>query len=108
MRLFFSLWCKILGLIAFFGGGVGLLGFDVLEGMRSGVYTLEPLGERWFQLDEALGTQSLGLVQVALERHLWAPLWSHGIFPLLQYPAPFVLAGLGLVLILIGALIRPS
>lgn len=46
---------------------------------------LEPIGKLWFELS----TSSLNGVQAFTERRLWAPLWSHGVSPLLHIPAGF-------------------
>jgi hypothetical protein len=46
-------------------------------------FQLRPAGQMWFLIDK----DSLGLVQVVLERHLWPPLWDPMLFSLLRLPS---------------------
>lgn len=65
----------------------------VLAGVAAGQPPMARLGRHWYVVDAA----SLNAVQAAVERHIWAPLWSHAIFPVLDQPGPAV-AGVALVL----------
>ena len=46
-------------------------------------FELRPAGEMWFLIDK----DSLGLVQVVVERYIWPPLWDPVLFSLLQLPS---------------------
>jgi hypothetical protein len=46
-------------------------------------FELRPAGQMWFLIDK----DSLGLVQVVIERYLWPPLWDPALFSLLQLPS---------------------
>ncbi len=56
-----------------------------------------PAGELWSRID----ANSLGLVQVVLERYIWPPLWDPVLFSLLLLPAIVVPAVPGLALLLL-------
>ncbi len=46
-------------------------------------FELRPAGQMWFLIDK----DSLGLVQVVIERYLWPPLWDPALFSLLLLPS---------------------
>jgi hypothetical protein len=46
-------------------------------------FELRPAGQMWFLIDK----DSLGLVQVVLERYIWPPLWDPVVFNLLLLPS---------------------
>ncbi len=46
-------------------------------------FQLRPAGQMWFLIDR----DSLGLVQVVVERYIWPPLWDPVLFSLLQLPS---------------------
>ncbi len=46
-------------------------------------FELRPAGQMWYLIDK----DSLGLVQVVVERYLWPPLWDPAILGLLQLPS---------------------
>jgi hypothetical protein len=46
-------------------------------------FQLRPAGQMWYLIDK----DSLGLVQVVVERYLWPPLWDPGISSLLHLPS---------------------
>lgn len=72
----------------------------VLAGIAAGQPPMARLGRHWYVVDAA----SLNAIQAAVERHLWAPLWSHGIFPVLDQPGAVVAGAallLGLLLLLL-------
>ncbi|WP_119167236.1 hypothetical protein [Algihabitans albus] len=92
MRLVFHLlgWLLVLcGLIVFAG--------DLLAYMTLDLFTLRPFGEVW----AAIHRDSLAMLQPAIERHVWAPLWQDIIFPVLLWPAAPVLFALGLLVVLV-------
>jgi hypothetical protein len=61
-----------------------------------------PLGQTWYSLH----VESLNLTQVALERHIWPPLWNPGVVTILQWPTWMVFAGLAIVLGIITRIAR--
>lgn len=92
MRLVFRV---LSWLFAFFG--LVVLAGDLWAYMATDAFTLRPLGEVWAAIDR----DSLAVLQPAIERHVWAPLWHDVIFPVLLLPAAPVLFALGLLLILV-------
>jgi len=59
---------------------------------------LRALGEYWQQLH----TDSLQVLQPAIERHIAPELWDFVVFPVLQWPLCFIFMGLGLLFLLIA------
>ena len=89
-------WLLVLsGLVVFAG--------DFWSYLATDLFALRPLGEVWAAIDR----DSLAILQPAIERHVWAPLWHDVIFPALLLPAAPVLLALGLLLILVTRR-RPS
>lgn len=82
---------RVLGLlsvlVAFASAGL------VAVGLAQGRAAMMRLGRLWYETDAA----SLNALQAGIERHLWPPLWSGVVFPVLDRPAP-VVAGVALVL----------
>ena len=76
--------------------GVVVFAGDLWNYLATDLFTLRPLGEVWAAIDR----DSLAILQPAIERHVWAPLWHDAIFPLLLLPAAPALFALGLLLIL--------
>ena len=62
-----------------------------------GVFALASAGQLWFDLHR----DSLQLVEPALVRHVWAPLWDPVMITILQWPAAAVLGAPGLLLTLL-------
>ncbi|WP_421708062.1 hypothetical protein [Algihabitans sp.] len=92
MRLIFHLlgWVLVLcGLVVFAG--------DLWAYLTLDRFALRPFGEVWAAIDR----DSLAVVQPAIERHVWAPLWQDVIFPILLWPAAPVLFCLGGLLALV-------
>ncbi len=69
-----------------------ILGRDPDKGFQ-----FRPAGELWSRID----ADSLGLVQVVLERYVWPPLWDSVLFNLLLLPAIVVPAVPGLALLVL-------
>ncbi len=60
-------------------------------------FQFRPAGELWKRID----ADSLGLVQVVIERYLWPPLWDPVLFSLLLLPAIVVPAVPGLAFLVL-------
>ncbi len=60
-------------------------------------FELRPAGQMWFLIHK----DSLGLVQVVVERYIWPPLWDPVLFSLLQLPAIVIPLVPGLVLVVL-------
>ena len=90
MRLIFHLlgWLLVLCSLVVFAG-------DLWAYMALDRFALRPFGEVWAAIDR----DSLAVVQPAIERHVWAPLWQDVIFPVLLWPAAPVLLVAGGLLI---------
>lgn len=76
----------------------GAAAYDAAPALRGGGLHLHALGDVWFQLAPG----SLNLLQVALERHLWPPLWDPGMTFILLQPAVAVFSLLALVFFLLA------
>jgi hypothetical protein len=87
-------WLLILAALA-------LLGRDVYAWVKSGHWAATLTGKLWDQVSP----NSLGLLQATIEHHVWRPLWSNGISPLLLQPVWLVLGVAGIVVV---ALFRRS
>ncbi len=90
MRLVFH----VLGWLLVFFGLVVFAG-DLWTYLTLDRFMLRPLGEVWAAIDR----NSLAVLQPAIERHVWAPLWQDVIFPILLLPAAPVLFALGVLLV---------
>lgn len=76
---------------------VAFLGRDVVMLFEDGHWAPLPTGQVWFWIHK----DSLLLLQPAIERHLWPPLWS-AIAEVLTWPVWAVLGVPGLLLSLAG------
>ena len=66
---------------------VALAAFGLmLAGYLAGADITQPLGGLWFAIDAG----SLNAIQVVIERHIWPPIWSRAVFPVLNTSAPLV------------------
>ena len=55
------------------------------------------LGQMWFNIDPS----SLNIVQAAIERHVWPPLWDPVILTVLRWPAWAVMGLPALILLIL-------
>ncbi len=78
-------------------GALAALAYDLWRAWQSGSFELLSAGKLWF----ALHKNSLQLLEPALVRHVWEPLWDPVMLTLLQWPAAAVLAVPGLVLLIL-------
>lgn len=93
---------RVLGWL-FLLAGLAAFGRDLLRSLDAdAAFRLSAAGELWYALDPG----SLNLSQAVIQRYLWAPLWDPGLITVLLWPAAFVLAGLGLFLLVLGRLRR--
>jgi hypothetical protein len=78
-----------------------LLGWDAVSSLSAGDWGFAVLGQRWFEIDQALGSATLNTLQAGIERNVSVDLWDNVFAPLLLWPAVavFVLPGLVLVLL---------
>lgn len=74
--------------------GLAAAGPDLYGWWQGGGYQATPLGQLWYDLHR----DSFVVLQPAIERHVWPPLWSHVVFPVLTWPAAAVFAVPGVVL----------
>ena len=74
-----------------------LLGVDFHGWITSGHWKATLAGDLWHRLSP----NSLALLQPAIERHIWPPLWHHAVLPVLIQPAWLDLGVLGLILVVI-------
>jgi hypothetical protein len=75
-----------------------VLGLDFLAASANETdFNMVPMGQLWFEVHPG----SLNLIQALIERYVWPPLWHSGISPILQLPAAAVIAGLGVLLLLL-------
>jgi hypothetical protein len=77
-----------------------MVGWEAWDWHRTGNWVVVPLGQLWFDLHK----DSLLLLQPAIERYIWPPLWDPGITTVLEWPAWGVAGGLGLIFLTIGYL----
>ncbi|MCW5771187.1 MAG: hypothetical protein KIT16_06085 [Rhodospirillaceae bacterium] len=103
MRIFRSL-LILFGVLAL-GVAVAAFAAEVAAIAQGGSLLGTPLGKVWFEFHRS----SLQLLEAAIVRHLYPPLWEAIIFPLLQR-TPLVTAAafgaLGLILLWLGRLGR--
>ena len=91
---------RILGWMLLFCALV-LLGWDAVAARDSGTWDLAVLGQRWFEIDQALGSATLNTLQAGIERNISVDLWDNIFAPALLWPAAAVFALPGLVLVLL-------
>jgi hypothetical protein len=89
---------RLLGWLLLFVGLV-VLGRDLFGWLDTQHFHPIVLGELWFELDRG----SLNLVQAAIQRHIWAPLWDPGMTTLLLWWAFPSFLTLGLLLVTLSA-----
>jgi hypothetical protein len=92
---------RILG-IALLLAAIAVVGVEVGDLIKSGIYRSKAAGELWFELHP----NSLQLAQPAIQRYLHPAIWERGIQPLLLLPASAVIAVTGFVIYLIGWFLR--
>ncbi|MCC5987469.1 MAG: hypothetical protein JJT95_07295 [Pararhodobacter sp.] len=78
-------WLVRLGALLALAVALATLGL-LAAGYLGGVDIMQPLGGLWFAVDAG----SLNAMQVVIERHIWPPLWSRAVFPVLNTSAPLV------------------
>ncbi len=78
-----------------------LLGWDAVSSYSSGAWGFAVLGQRWFEVDQALGSASLNILQAGIERRISVGLWDNVMAPMLLWPAVLVFLVPGLVLTLL-------
>ena len=83
-------WLLILAALA-------LLGRDAYGWYQTGHWAATLAGKLWSQLSPG----SLSLLQATIEHHVWRPLWSNGIAPILLQPVWLVLGAAGIVLVIL-------
>ncbi len=77
-----------------------LLGWDGVYSLSSGDWGFAVLGQRWYELDQALGGASLNVLQAGIERRISVSLWDNIFAPLLQWWAWAIFFLPGLILVL--------
>jgi len=78
-----------------------LLGWDAVSSLSAGDWGFAVLGQRWFEIDQALGSATLNTLQAGIERNVSVDLWDNVVAPVLLWPAVLVFAVPGLVLVLL-------
>jgi hypothetical protein len=78
-----------------------LLGWDAVSSLDNGTWGFAVLGQRWFQIDQALGTASLNILQAGIERSISVDLWDNVFAPMLLWPAVAVFVVPGVVFVLL-------
>ena len=78
-----------------------LLGWDGVSSLNNGTWGFAVLGQRWFEIDQALGTASLNILQAGIERSISVDLWDNIFAPVLLWPAVAVFLVPGAVLVLL-------
>ncbi|MEM8741774.1 MAG: hypothetical protein AAGE13_09780 [Pseudomonadota bacterium] len=91
---------RLFGFVLFVVGMV-LIPLDWRASADADDITLRPIGEIWFQLH----SESLLTLQPAIERYVAEWLWNPVIQTVLELPAAPVLAGLGLLFMLISRIL---
>ena len=77
------------------------VGWDAVSSLESGTWGFAVLGQRWFEIDQALGSATLNTLQAGIERRISVDLWDNIFAPALLWPAAAVFALPGLVLVLL-------
>ncbi|WP_299627040.1 hypothetical protein [Pelagibius sp.] len=98
---------RILGWFFLFAALV-LAGWDGVSALSSGEWRFAPLGQRWFEIDQAFGGASLNMLQAGIERRISVDLWDNIFTPLLGWWAWAVFLAAGLVLVLLFRRWRPE
>ncbi|GAB4353962.1 MAG: hypothetical protein Kow00114_03480 [Kiloniellaceae bacterium] len=78
-----------------------LLGWDAVSSLSAGHWGFAVLGQRWYEIDQALGGASLNTLQAGIERNISVDLWDNVVAPVLLWPAVAVFFVPGLVLALL-------
>ncbi|MEQ8355715.1 MAG: hypothetical protein RH942_09275 [Kiloniellaceae bacterium] len=78
-----------------------LLGWDGVSWLSNGDWGFAVLGQRWFEIDQALGTASLNTLQAGIERGVSVDLWDNVFAPLLLWPAMAIFVAPGVLLVLL-------
>lgn len=78
-----------------------LLGWDAVSSLSAGTWGFAVLGQRWFEIDQALGSASLNTLQAGIERNVSVDLWDNVFAPVLLWPAVAVFIVPGIVLVLL-------
>jgi len=78
-----------------------LLGWDAVSSLTSGIWGFAVLGQRWFEIDQALGIATLNTLQAGIERNISVALWDNVVAPALLWPAVLVFLVPGLVFTLL-------
>lgn len=81
---------------------LAMAGRDVFAWLDTGVWDSKLLGELWHEVH----SESLQLVQPAIERHVSPVLWNDVVFPILLAPAWLVFAVPGILLLVLSGLRR--
>ena len=71
---------------------------DIIGYFTTGAWNPIILGRLWNKWSPG----SLQLIQPAIERYLWPPLWGEVLFPIIRQPASLVFGVLGLILWALG------
>ena len=75
-------------------GAIGALGWDLLDAVNGGPFSLSALGHHWFRLDPS----SLNGLQAFVQRQLVPEIWDHALQPWLSAPSLVALGVPGLLL----------
>ncbi len=78
-----------------------LLGWDAVSSLSAGHWGFAVLGQRWYEIDQALGSATLNTLQAGIERRLSVGLWDNVVAPVLLWPAVAVFVVPGVVLVLL-------
>ena len=78
-----------------------LLGWDAVSSLSSGTWGFAVLGQRWYEIDQALGSFTLNTLQAGIERNVSVDLWDNVFGPVLLWPAVAVFFVPGLILVLL-------
>ncbi|MGF1595243.1 MAG: hypothetical protein ACFCUW_18335 [Kiloniellaceae bacterium] len=78
-----------------------LLGWDAVSSFDAGTWGFAVLGQRWFEIDQALGTATLNTLQAGIERNISVELWDDVVAPALLWPAILFFVVPGVVLVLL-------
>src|SRR3546814_20279067 len=77
------------------------LGWDAVSSLSSGTWGFAVLGQRWYEIDQALGGASLNTLQAGIERNVSVGLWDNVLAPVLMWPAVRILLVPDLLLLLL-------
>jgi len=93
---------RFIGLICLAGGFI-LLIYDGTKSIAAGMVLTKPFGETWNDIN----SNSLLLLQPAIERHVAVWLWDPVMLSILTAPTWLVLGVIGIVLILLSRKKKP-